>query len=97
MVAILLLFSMVLDKMAAILFTAEHHWKTKQRATIGILKAFGIPAPTVLHVCVIQIPNDIFFQTTNYYLLFQVTMPRFWLTGKRDRERLTRWGRVAAS
>ena len=26
----------------------EHHWKTKQRVTIVILNAFGIPAPTVL-------------------------------------------------
>ena len=36
------------SKMAAILFKTEHHWKTEQGATtIGILNAFGIPAPTV--------------------------------------------------
>ena len=52
MAAILFRFSMVLDKMAAILFImerhrkTEHHWKTGQRATIGILNAFGCPAPT---------------------------------------------------
>ena len=51
---------------------------------------------TVL-LCVIQIPNVIFFQTPNYNFLFQATMPRFWLTDKRDPERLTRWGRVVAS
>ena len=45
---------MVLDKMAAILFKTEHcwktdcHWKTEQRATIGIPNASGIPAPTVI-------------------------------------------------
>ena len=35
------------NKKAAILFKTEHHWKTEQRATIGILNVFGIPALTV--------------------------------------------------
>ena len=34
--------------MAAILFKTECHWKTKQRATIGILNMFSIPAPNVV-------------------------------------------------
>ena len=56
---------MVFDKMNAILFKAEHHWKTecrgktKQKATIGIQNAFGIPAPTVLPVST-KIQNFIF-------------------------------------
>ena len=44
MAAILCGFLMVLDKMAAILFKAECHMKTKQRATIEIPNAFDIPA-----------------------------------------------------
>ena len=54
MAAIFSDFSMVLDKMAVILFKTEHywktenHWKTEQKATIGIPKAFDIPAPTVI-------------------------------------------------
>ena len=35
--------------MAAILFKMEHHWKTKQKATIGILNVLGITAPNVCH------------------------------------------------
>ena len=38
---------MVSDKMATILFKTEHHWKTKQKATIGNYDEFGILAPTV--------------------------------------------------
>ena len=51
--AILFWFPMVLDRMVAILFKTEHpwkmehHWNTKQRATIGIQSLFGIPAPIV--------------------------------------------------
>ena len=37
----------MVDKMAAILFIMQHHWKTEQGAIIGIPNAFGIPAPTV--------------------------------------------------
>ena len=54
MEALLFRFPMVSDKMAAILFKTEHHritechWKTEQRATIGILKAFVITGATVL-------------------------------------------------
>ena len=33
--------------MAVILCKTEHHWKTKERVTIEIQNAFGIPAPTV--------------------------------------------------
>ena len=38
---------MVLSEMAAILFKTEHHWKTEQKAAIGIPNAFSIPGPTV--------------------------------------------------
>ena len=54
MAAILFQFPMISDKMAAILFKTEHlwkpecYWKTEQRATIVILNAPSIPAPTVL-------------------------------------------------
>ena len=50
MAAILFGFPMVLYKMATILFKTEchwknkHHWKTEQRATIGIPDMFRIPA-----------------------------------------------------
>ena len=40
---------MVLDKIAAILFKTEHHWKTKQRASIGIPNKFSIPAPILVY------------------------------------------------
>ena len=55
MAAILLQFSMVLDKMAAILSKTQHHRKiechgiTKQRVAIVIQSAFGIPALTVFN------------------------------------------------
>ena len=39
---------MVLDKMVAILFQVEHHWKNEQGATIRIPNTFSIPAPTVV-------------------------------------------------
>ena len=66
---------MVFHKMNAILFKAEHHWKTecrgktKQKATIGIPNAFGIPAPTVLPVST-KIQNSKFYF---YFYLFQET------------------------
>ena len=47
MAAILFQFPMLLDNMATILFKMEPYWKTEQRATIGILNALDIPAPTV--------------------------------------------------
>ena len=48
MAAILFGFPMVLDKMAAILYKLECHWKTEQMATIGILNVLSFPAPLYL-------------------------------------------------
>ena len=43
-------FPMVLDKMATVLLKTKYHWETKQWATLGIPKVFGIPAPTELQL-----------------------------------------------
>ena len=40
-------FPLGLDRMAINLFKKECHWKTWQRASIGIPNMFGIPVPTV--------------------------------------------------
>ena len=45
---ILLGFPKVLGEMATIFFKTECHWKTEQRATVGIPNVLGITAPNVV-------------------------------------------------
>ena len=65
------------DNMVAIFFKTDYHWKTKQRATIGIPNMLGIPAPNVL-LLVIQSfrPSEKLFNLLLSYIADNVSVIR---------------------